>query len=87
MTTSQFEIIEAADGHIVKAWKRGVPFDNEAIEQLKKTAAMPFVFPYVAAMPDALLGIGSTVGSVIPTVGAVTPSTVGVDIGCGVAQD
>lgn len=54
-------------------------------EQALQTATMPFVRPYVALMPDAHLGMGSTVGSVIPTVRAVMPATVGVDIGCGMA--
>jgi tRNA-splicing ligase RtcB (3'-phosphate/5'-hydroxy nucleic acid ligase) len=54
-------------------------------EQALQTAGMPFVRPHVALMPDAHLGMGSTVGSVIPTVRAVMPATVGVDIGCGMA--
>lgn len=54
-------------------------------EQALQTARMPFVRPHVALMPDAHLGLGSTVGSVIPTVGAVMPASVGVDIGCGMA--
>jgi tRNA-splicing ligase RtcB (3'-phosphate/5'-hydroxy nucleic acid ligase) len=54
-------------------------------EQALQTARMPFVRPHVALMPDAHLGMGSTVGSVIPTVKAVMPATVGVDIGCGMA--
>jgi tRNA-splicing ligase RtcB len=44
---------------------------------------MPFIFKHVAAMPDVHVGIGATVGSVIPTRGAVIPAAVGVDIGCG----
>ncbi|WP_158842582.1 RtcB family protein [Saccharothrix deserti] len=52
-------------------------------EQAEKTALMPFVFPHVALMPDAHLGKGATVGSVIPTLGAIIPAAVGVDIGCG----
>jgi tRNA-splicing ligase RtcB len=52
-------------------------------EQAERTAAMPFVFPHVALMPDAHLGRGATIGSVIPTLGAVMPAAVGVDIGCG----
>jgi tRNA-splicing ligase RtcB len=54
-------------------------------KQALQTAAMPFVRPHVALMPDAHLGTGSTVGSVIPTERAVMPATVGVDIGCGMA--
>lgn len=55
------------------------------IEQAAKTARMPFVEGHVALMPDAHVGIGSTVGSVIPTKGAIIPAAIGVDIGCGMA--
>ncbi len=51
--------------------------------QAERTATMPFIFPHVALMPDAHLGKGSTVGSVIPTLRAIIPAAVGVDIGCG----
>lgn len=57
--------------------------DENTIEQAKQTASMPFVHPHVALMPDAHFGKGSSVGTVIPTVGAVIPAAVGVDIGCG----
>jgi tRNA-splicing ligase RtcB (3'-phosphate/5'-hydroxy nucleic acid ligase) len=52
-------------------------------EQAERTAAMPFIHPHLALMPDAHLGKGATVGSVIPTEGAIIPAAVGVDIGCG----
>ena len=52
-------------------------------EQAERTAAMPFIHPHLALMPDAHLGLGATVGSVIPTEGAIIPAAVGVDIGCG----
>lgn len=52
-------------------------------EQALKTASMPFIYPHLALMPDAHLGKGATVGSVIPTEGAIMPAAVGVDIGCG----
>jgi tRNA-splicing ligase RtcB (3'-phosphate/5'-hydroxy nucleic acid ligase) len=52
-------------------------------EQAERTARMPFIHPHLALMPDAHLGKGATVGSVIPTLGAVIPAAVGVDIGCG----
>jgi len=52
-------------------------------EQAERTAAMPFIYPHLALMPDAHLGKGATVGSVIPTLGAIMPAAVGVDIGCG----
>lgn len=51
--------------------------------QAELTSSMPFVQPHLALMPDAHLGKGATVGSVIPTVGAIMPAAVGVDIGCG----
>src|SRR3712207_160448 len=51
--------------------------------QAERTATMPFIHPHVALMPDAHLGLGATVGSVIPTLGAIIPAAVGVDIGCG----
>ena len=52
-------------------------------EQAETTASMPFIYPHLALMPDAHLGKGATVGSVIPTLGAIIPAAVGVDIGCG----
>ena len=57
--------------------------EPEALAQAERTAALPFVFPHVALMPDAHLGKGATVGSVIPTQRAIIPAAVGVDIGCG----
>jgi tRNA-splicing ligase RtcB (3'-phosphate/5'-hydroxy nucleic acid ligase) len=57
--------------------------DEKAQAQARTTATMPFIFPHVALMPDAHLGLGATVGSVIPTMRAVMPAAVGVDIGCG----
>ncbi|MFI7587509.1 RtcB family protein [Spongisporangium articulatum] len=51
--------------------------------QAEQAAAMPFIHPHLALMPDAHLGKGATVGSVIPTLGAIIPAAVGVDIGCG----
>jgi tRNA-splicing ligase RtcB len=57
--------------------------EDSTREQALKTAQMPFIEPHLALMPDAHLGKGATVGSVIPTVGAIMPAAVGVDIGCG----
>src|SRR5215813_10314500 len=65
----------------VKVWTDQI--EPQAMEQLKNTASLPFVFRHVAAMPDVHLGIGATVGSVVATKGAVCPAAVGVDIGCG----
>ena len=52
-------------------------------EQALRTASLPFIHPWVALMPDAHQGKGATIGSVIPTLGAIIPAAVGVDIGCG----
>ncbi|OYN88250.1 RtcB family protein [Parenemella sanctibonifatiensis] len=57
--------------------------DPQTREQAERTARMPFIHPHLALMPDAHLGRGATVGSVIPTEGAIMPAAVGVDIGCG----
>jgi tRNA-splicing ligase RtcB len=65
----------------VHIWTTDV--QSAALDQLTNTSRMPFVHHHVAAMPDVHLGIGATVGSVIPTLGAIVPAAVGVDIGCG----
>ncbi len=69
--------------HPIKAWTKGVPIAENAIQQLREVASLPFIHHHVAAMPDIHLGYGAPVGSVIPTKGAVIPAAVGVDIGCG----
>ncbi len=65
----------------VKVWTEDIEYG--AIQQLCNIAQMPFIHSHVAAMPDVHQGIGATVGSVIPTKGAIIPTAVGVDIGCG----
>lgn len=57
--------------------------DAETRKQAERTAQLPFIYPHLALMPDAHLGKGATVGSVIPTLNAIIPAAVGVDIGCG----
>ena len=57
--------------------------DAQTREQAVMTSRLPFIYPHLALMPDAHLGRGATVGSVIPTLGAIIPAAVGVDIGCG----
>jgi len=57
--------------------------DDKTVEQARTSSRMPFIHPHIALMPDAHLGLGATVGSVIPTLGAIMPAAVGVDIGCG----
>lgn len=77
------DILQVAGGKPVKLWTDGVPVEDDARRQLLNTARMPFIFKQLAVMPDVHLGKGSTIGSVIPTVGAIIPAAVGVDIGCG----
>ena len=67
----------------ILGWTEGVPVEERAIQQLRNVAGLPFVYKHVAVMPDVHWGMGATVGSVIPTVGAIIPAAVGVDIGCG----
>ena len=64
-------------------WTKGVPVEDDAKRQLANAARLPIVFKHIAAMPDVHLGISATVGSVIPTLKAIIPAAVGVDIGCG----
>jgi tRNA-splicing ligase RtcB (3'-phosphate/5'-hydroxy nucleic acid ligase) len=72
-----------ASGAPVKMWTRGVPVEDLAAKQLANTASLPFIYKWLAVMPDVHFGKGSTIGSVIPTKGAIIPAAVGVDIGCG----
>ncbi|MFL6698294.1 MAG: RtcB family protein [Vitreoscilla sp.] len=78
-----YNIQDVAGGVSIKMWTRGVPVEDEARKQLANAARLPIVFKHIAAMPDVHLGIGATVGSVIPTLKAIIPAAVGVDIGCG----
>jgi tRNA-splicing ligase RtcB len=57
--------------------------EDSTREQVERTSRMPFIHPHVALMPDAHLGKGCAVGAVLPTLGAIMPAAVGVDIGCG----
>jgi len=82
-TVSKAQRFEEAGRVPVLAWMDGVEFDLGTLQQLRDAASLPIVGPHVAAMPDAHPGKGSTIGSVIPTKGAIVPSAVGVDIGCG----
>jgi tRNA-splicing ligase RtcB (3'-phosphate/5'-hydroxy nucleic acid ligase) len=73
---------EITDGRVpVKVYTGEI--EPEARQQLLNISRLPIVHHHVAAMPDVHLGIGATVGSVIPTLRAVIPAAVGVDIGCG----
>ncbi len=83
MQDQTYTLLEVANGKPIKLWTQGVPVEPEARQQLMNTAKMPFIFKHMAVMPDVHLGKGSTIGSVIPTLGAIIPAAVGVDIGCG----
>jgi tRNA-splicing ligase RtcB len=77
------QVIEGTRGGLIKAWIDGVAVEDQARKQLDNMASMPFIHKHVAIMPDCHWGKGATVGSVIPTKGAIIPAAVGVDIGCG----
>lgn len=83
MAEASYETIRVDGGAEIKMWTHGVPVEEEAKAQLRKTAKLPFIFRHLAVMPDVHVGKGSTVGSVIPTLKAIIPAAVGVDIGCG----
>src|ERR671933_121552 len=78
-----YEVIKPEHGAPIKAWTKGVPVEEEAKKQLVNIAQLPFIYRWIAVMPDVHLGKGATVGSVIPTKQAIIPAAVGVDIGCG----
>jgi tRNA-splicing ligase RtcB (3'-phosphate/5'-hydroxy nucleic acid ligase) len=83
MTTNNYEVFKPERGVAIKAWTRGVPVEAAAKQQLLNIASLPFIYRWIAVMPDVHLGKGATVGSVIPTTKAIIPAAVGVDIGCG----
>src|SRR6266511_2833147 len=83
MTETTYNVLKPDKGVPIKAWTKGVPLEDAARQQLLNVAQLPFIYKWVA-MPDVHWGIGATVGSVIPTRGAIIPAAVGVDIGCGV---
>lgn len=67
----------------IKLWINGVECDEKAKQQLYNLSTLPFIYHHIAVMPDVHVGKGSTIGAVIPTLGAIIPAAVGVDIGCG----
>jgi len=77
------QVLKEEDGFPVKMWTGGVYVEDGAKQQLLNASKMPFIHKHIAAMPDVHVGMGATIGSVIPTIGAVIPAAVGVDIGCG----
>jgi tRNA-splicing ligase RtcB len=80
---ANYQVLSDDAGRPIKTWTVGVPFEEEAKKQLKNLRGLPFIHKWIAAMPDVHRGYGATVGSVVPTVGAIIPAAVGVDIGCG----
>lgn len=78
-----YNVAQVPNGVPIKMWTKGVPVEDEARNQLVNTSRLPIVFKHIAAMPDVHLGVGATIGSVIPTIKAIIPAAVGVDIGCG----
>lgn len=82
-TMDNYDVLKEGGAMPVKMWTRGVSVEDDAKEQLVKVARMPFIYKWVAAMPDCHGGTGSTIGTVIATKGAIIPAAVGVDIGCG----
>ncbi|ASF44806.1 RtcB family protein [Methylovulum psychrotolerans] len=83
MSQPNYEVTHVSGGVPIKTWTRGVPFEEQAREQLINISRLPFIHKWIAAMPDVHLGKGATVGSVVPTLNAIIPAAVGVDIGCG----
>lgn len=78
-----YQQLNVEGGVPVKMWTNGVQVEAQAQRQLENAAKLPIVFSHVAVMPDVHYGIGATIGSVIPTLKAIIPAAVGVDIGCG----
>ena len=81
--SKNYNVIESEGRATIKAWTKGVPFEEKAQQQLNNIASMSLIHSHIAVMPDVHLGKGATIGSVIPSVAAVIPAAVGVDIGCG----
>ncbi len=78
---ANFRTLDAGNGRTVRSWASVI--DANTLEQAKRAARSPVVAGGIALMPDAHVGVGSTIGSVIPTEAAIIPSAVGVDLGCG----
>src|SRR5258708_11902828 len=80
---TNYNVLTTENGVPMQAWTNVAHLQDQARKQLLNVAQLPFIFKWVAAMPDVHWGIGATVGSVIPTKSAIIPAAVGVDIGCG----
>ena len=73
------KVYESDNGFPVKVWAEDL--DKGAVKQLLNVSLIPFIHNHVAVMPDAHVGMGCTIGTVIPTHKAIIPAAVGVDIG------
>lgn len=76
------EVIKSARS-LAKCWIDGVELETQAEMQIRNLLQLPFIYKHIAVMPDVHWGMGATIGSVIPTMGAIVPAAVGVDLGCG----
>ena len=74
MTDTHYDTIHDPGAAPIKLWTRGVPLEDEARAQLRNIAKLPIIHRHIAVMPDVHLGKGATVGSVVPTVGAIIPA-------------
>lgn len=81
---SNYEVLQSG-GVPIKHWTKGVEFEKEAQQQVINVASLPFIHKHIAIMSDTHFGMGATIGSVIPTTGAIIPAAIGVDIGCGMS--
>lgn len=77
-------VLHEPNGALVKVWTDDI--EASALQQLRNMATLPFIYKHIAVMSDCHWGLGSTVGSVIPTIRAIVPAAVGVDIGCFVGE-
>ena len=83
MSINRYNYYPVEDGAPLKLWDSHGAFAENAMDQLRNCAKLPFIHKHVAGMPDVHYGRGATIGSVIATKGAIVPAAVGVDIGCG----
>lgn len=80
-STSSGYSVDAGQRSPIKMWTNGVPVEDQAAGQLRNVASLPFIHKHVAVMPDVHWGMGATVGSVIPTKGAIVPAADAIDDG------
>lgn len=70
----------------IKVWLEDInQLEEGCLKQAINLSNLPFVYKWVALMPDTHQGYGMPIGGVIATEGVIIPNAVGVDIGCGIA--